>query len=121
MLVENYIPNDPVQNEFRHKGEEFYREFHPHDEHVFIAYKIYHLLIDHPDRAYNRYADRELSIEEVCQRIRDDVYELIPYSPPFVRSLVRAFCSHGGVYRPQLEELLSAYFIFIDKSRNPNF
>ena len=122
LSFDNYKIDEDAFNDFKHLGEDFANEFQPYDEYIYIANKIYHLLIDNinesttkPEHPFNRYADSKLSIEELCKRIRDDTYNSISNTEPFVRSIVRAFTSHGGLYREQLEELLRAYFRFVKK------
>lgn len=120
MPFEYYKLDEAAKDDFKKIGDDFANEFQPHDEYIFIANKIVHLLIDKPDTAFNRYADPNISIDEVCSRLYKDVQDAITNSEPFVKSIVRAFTSHGGLYREQLEELLKAYFKFVEKCANSN-
>ena len=97
----------------------FVNEFNDSPEHMVVANAIFHLLIDNiyyninqPDHPFNLYANADISMDETIHRIRDHLENKLVNENNFTRGLIRAFCSHGGINREALEELLDRYYQF---------
>jgi hypothetical protein len=96
---------------------QFIREFEDEQEYAIVAAAIFHLLIDNihytieqPDHPFHLYANPEFSMDETLHKIREHATAYLADESTFTRSLVRAFCSNGGIHREALEELLDKYY-----------
>lgn len=105
---------------FSTEAAHFIREFDDAPEYAVVASAIFHLLIDNiyytieqPDHPFHLYANPQLSTDETINRIRGDLASYLVDQNTFTRSLVRAFCAQGGIYREALEELLGKYHQFV--------
>lgn len=105
---------------FSSQAAQFIREFEDAQEYAIVAAAIFHLLIDNiyytieqPDHPFHLYANPQLSMDETIHRIRVDLSSYLVDQNTFTRSLTRAFCSQGGIYREALEELLKKYQQFV--------
>jgi len=111
--------------DFTTHANNFVNEFNDSPEHVVVATAICHLLINNlnyninqPDHPFNLYADAGLSMDETVHRVRDHLGNSLANENNFTRSLVRAFCSNGGINREALEDLLDHYYQFAFVSTN---
>ena len=105
---------------FSTEAAQFIREFEDSQEYTIVAAAIFHLLIDNiyytieqPDHPFHLYANPQFSRDETINRIRGDLASYLVDQNVFTRSLVRAFCANGGIYREALEELLDKYHQFV--------
>jgi CBS domain containing-hemolysin-like protein len=65
---------------------------------------------DHP---FHKYADPEMSRDDICEQLRDDCLARLNYESQYTRSFVRKFCSPNGIYRECLNDLLDDYNVFV--------
>ena len=105
---------------FLNQAMDFVSDFADHQDEYRIADIIRKLLTEdlyldnqNQDHPFHKYADPEMSRDDICEQLRDDCLARLNYESQYTRSFVRKFCSHNGIYRECLNDLLDMYNTFV--------
>jgi hypothetical protein len=105
---------------FHEHAMEFVSDFADSQDHRRVADLIFQLLtenmdldIQHQDHPFDKYANPNMSRDDICANLRVDCLARMHEETQFTRSLVRAFCSPNGAYRECLNQLLDDYNVFV--------
>ena len=74
------------------------------------------LNITNANHPFNKYADESCCTSALIARLRADVLNIL--QEPKYREIVTAFFHGGGAYRDQIEELMDAYWEYVDSALN---